>query len=807
MLAASSGLIYVSEYSTSTTAQEYPTDGSHPASGGDVKGYLRRSGVQNGSASDPIWQSERTYVQKTTNGITNYYTYESTLYEDEDRHEDESVAQPLTTTTRYEFFTAPEVSGPMVKVIETLRPIVSAAENGSGLEEIDAVAFDIYGRTVWSRDADGFLTYTEYDEATSSVIKHISDVDTTRPATFDSTYLPGDWGTLPGGGLHLSSTMEVDLLGRTNRMTDPDGVITYTVYNDANREVRTYGGWDAVSGTSLLPTQISRHDRTDNYYESLTLSTAPAVDAEGLPTGGELIVSSQIESLSRQRMNSAGQVTEQDRYYSLADVDYSTDPNIPDREFGIEGTHFLRSDTYYDSRGRVARSEDAAGTIMRTVFDGLDRVVSTWTGTDDTTYHWSPTNPADMLQTMGYEYDDGGVGDGNVTESKTIFDDGTDDFYLTEHLYDFRNRRIGSRGPDGVAADLVFDNLGQVTGQSTYADLDGDFELDPGELRAKTESSFDDQRRVYERTSYEVDQSDGTVGAGLTSNVWYNHRGYQVKSASPNGLFGKTLYDGAGRAVTSFSSIDDDETAWSDALDAAGDTVIEQSDTIYDGYRAVVGLSFAATRGRRKQHLGLLDGSNSYPSVSVTWYDIANRVTHAATFGRDDGPTSYVFNATGGLIDTDGDGIPDEAEGAPREPNQSSDWIASKTEYDAAGRAYRTIDNLGRITRDRRRPARPHDGHDQQLRRWLGPGRYRHRPDGRIRLRQCGPALGAGCQKWHRRSDYPLSLRVAAQRLLADRGDLSRLVRFRQQRHRPGPNDLRSPGPHAYGDRPAGRRA
>ena len=91
-------------------------------------------------------------------------------------------------------------------------------------------------------------------------------------------------------------------------------------------------------------------------------------------------------------------------------------------------------------------------------------------------------------------------------------------------------------------------------------------------------------------------------------------------------------------------------------------------------------------------------GAGSYRAASVSWYDAADRPTHTASFGRDNGPTSYVLDATGGLIDTDGDGIPDEAEGAPREPNQSSDWIASKTEYDAAGRGYRTIDNLGRIT-------------------------------------------------------------------------------------------------------------
>jgi hypothetical protein len=61
------------------------------------------------------------------------------------------------------------------------------------------------------------LTYPEYDAATSAPVKTIVDVDTTQTGNF--TGLPSGWSTPTGGGLHLVTTMEVDDLGRTTKLT------------------------------------------------------------------------------------------------------------------------------------------------------------------------------------------------------------------------------------------------------------------------------------------------------------------------------------------------------------------------------------------------------------------------------------------------------------------------------------------------------------------------------------------------------------------------------------------------------------
>lgn len=102
----------------------------------------------------------------------------------------------------------------------------------------------------WSKDADGFIAYTAYDQATGAVVRTIQDVDTTQ--TSDFAGLPGGWSTPGGGGLHLITTLLVDDLGRTTNVAAPNGTVRYTVYRDAQQEVRQYA-WDASSGLPIGP--------------------------------------------------------------------------------------------------------------------------------------------------------------------------------------------------------------------------------------------------------------------------------------------------------------------------------------------------------------------------------------------------------------------------------------------------------------------------------------------------------------------------------------------------------------------------
>ncbi len=279
----------------------------------------------------------------------------------------------------------------------TTKPTVSVAHNGPGTADAETVVYDSYGRVEWQKDAGGFLTYTAYDSATGAVVKTITDVDTSR--TSDFADLPSGWSTPSGGGLHLVTQCEVDSQGRTTKLTDPNGNITYTVYNDANQEVRTYPGWNSTTGMPTGPTTITRQDDVHGYGEALSIVTAPHVTS-GRPDGTETFTTSDIRSLSRSYTNSAGQVIYSDEYFDLTGVTYSTDADL-----GTEGANFYRTRYGYDAEGRQTTVQQPSGTINKTVEDGQGRMVSTWVGT---------TN-ANLVEVSENVYDNGGVGDGNLT--------------------------------------------------------------------------------------------------------------------------------------------------------------------------------------------------------------------------------------------------------------------------------------------------------------------------------------------------------------------------------------------------------
>ncbi|HEX8911045.1 MAG TPA: RHS repeat-associated core domain-containing protein [Humisphaera sp.] len=641
---------------------------------GDALGQVKSVSVRQGEAGTPVKQQEYTYLQRTGGSVTTYPAATSTVY----RNDNGTGGQ--TTTFAYTWF-----SGTVQpQTVTTTLPTVTTAQNGSNAAAAVVTVLDPYGRPVWMRDADGFISYTEYDAATGAVTKAIADVATSLVSNE-----PSGWTTPAGGGRHLVTEFEVDRLGRTTKVTDPTGTLTYVVYKDADREVRTYRGFVATtstSGTVAGPVEVTREDRGNKYTETLTMSPTVAVSGSR-PTGGETIAN--VQSLARTFVNDLGQVSETRVYTSMPAGGYSTSPSL-----GTAGANYLVTEYGYDARGRQNRVATPDGTKRRTLYDGLGRVASTWVGTDDS-YATDTYAGGNMVMVTENTYDAGGVGDSNLTLARTYGDSAS---YDAVFGYDWRNRGTDRRGPDGVATKATLDNLGQVTTTETYADADADFVIDSGELRGKGEAAYDERGRVYQAVVHEVSPTTGSIGHRLTTKYWYDARGNTVKTADPNGLFNKTRYDGTGLATATFLSFDTAETAYADADDVTGDMVVEQHKTIFDkDDNAVTTVAYSRLDGDTTTN-GELTAGNSYVQVAVNWYDTLGRPTGAATYGRDNGLTRYVFNTSNALIDADSDGLPDEAEGSARTPNSSDDYIVSKTEYDAAGRAYRSTDNKGHVT-------------------------------------------------------------------------------------------------------------
>ena len=131
-----------------------------------------------------------------------------------------------------------------------------------------------------------------------------------------------------------------------------------------------------------------------------------------------------------------------------------------------------------------------------------------------------------------------------------------------------------------------------------------------------------------------VNPDDGSVGDYLSRMSWYDDRGQVVKTATANGLFQKYAYDGLGRIVASSTSYDTDETAYAEADDVSGDTVIQQGQTWYDQAGQAIATATYERLPDDTSTSGALSAANSYATAMVLWYDGLGRTVATAEFGR-----------------------------------------------------------------------------------------------------------------------------------------------------------------------------
>jgi RHS repeat-associated protein len=437
------------------------------------------------------------------------------------------------------------------------------------------------------------------------------------------------------------------------------GTADVWVYNDANHEVRVYPGWTGTTTTG--PTQVTRQDRTHDpsYTETFTMSATPHV-TNGQPDGTEAYAF--LQSLSRTITSRGGQVIEQDAYFNLGGVPYSTSTYL-----GTAGRNYYATQYTYDNpRGWLSRVLSPTATIYRTVYDALGRVISTWVGTNDTpaSGSWSPSNntaPSNMVQVTGNVWDGGNVGDSLLTQV-TQYPGGTSAARATQNFYDWRDRLVASK--QGVQANendgthrpifyYQFDNLSEIVTSQRY---DGDgvsitstagVPNPPSAslLRAQTTTEYDDQGRVYQSNVYSVDQSQGTVSANsLTTSIWYNHRGLVIKSSPPGAAVTKTRYDGAGRPTIVYTTDAYLDSTWSDATTvSSNNNVLSQTEYTYDNDGNPI---LVTTRNRfdNETQGGPLGNPTSHPYARVSYvayyYDNANRLTNTVNVGTNGG-SSY----------------------------------------------------------------------------------------------------------------------------------------------------------------------
>jgi hypothetical protein len=268
----STGLIDLTTYYTST-------------GNGGVSGYFDNSEVQQGETGTPVLQETRTYTNHSNGSVTIYPVSSDTVY----RNTDGTGGQ--TTTYQYNTWFSGTNQPQNIQVIE---PFGTAAQNGPGGTLSEHFTYDQYNNIISHSDRMGSTTNTSYDITSGAVTQTVVDAGT--------------------GHLNLTTTYGNDLLGRATTITDPNGNVTYKVYNDAanlngvRNEVRTYPGWHQIGTTGTYttdgPVTVTRQFLTDNgtaYVpeEFDTLTTVAPVESTSTPAGNEDLTFG-LESLTRQ---------------------------------------------------------------------------------------------------------------------------------------------------------------------------------------------------------------------------------------------------------------------------------------------------------------------------------------------------------------------------------------------------------------------------------------------------------------------------------------------------------------------------
>ena len=541
--------VYYTENGTSNTLDTSSATSTDSLTPGGAAGYVAYHAIKNGDGGTPILQDFATYylVKSSADGIPVAEVASSSVFSaandvttiadaiDFTSGDDSDTSGVETTTYGYEFYDGTT----QVYSLTTTLPSISADEPLL-LTHTDTTTdvFDAMGRVIWQRDALGYLTYAAYDTATGAMTTLIQDVNTGEDFAGEYANKPDGWETpeIDGAGLNLITTFVNDDLGRPVIVVTPENRVTFTVFDDPDHEVRTYSGWiytpgdggytnpdnySIPEGEVAPPVQVeiddlpvsaeqSGDDLAGTYSALLTMDSPESFAASdfggvALPVGGESIAA--VDSLSLEIANQAGQVVESRDFYSLTGLtdahitsgDILGDgtqwtPGASDSSFGYYSTTFA-----YNDMGLEDRVVNGDGTITRVIDNAEGEVTSVWLGAggwsespDDAPEegqdYWTTAHPDNMVEVSAFVYDNGGVGDGNLT-GQLLFPDGASysNVQDTAMFYNWQDELVATKSglllnsdwtenftgetSDGVDRPLVvdtLDNLGDVVEEQTY---------------------------------------------------------------------------------------------------------------------------------------------------------------------------------------------------------------------------------------------------------------------------------------------------------------------------------------------------
>lgn len=516
------------------------------------------------------------------------------------------------------------------QIIETVRAVdTSAAVTTS-------YGYDSQGRLITTTQAaigQSHTTLNVYDSS-NHLLATINNWTGSDPAAWAA-----DCDTSAGvRDTNVCTRYGYDAAGRTISTTNTLGQTSLSLYDGAGRSYLSVGNWDgtAYSETTAL-TDLCDFANPDPEYNLCSLTEYDGV--------GRVVTTT----------NSLGikNVTE---YDSLGRVD-RTISNWDDGVFVIgEADRDIETRYGYDAVGNTLLVTDTVGSVARTFYDELNRVVGSidvWSGTTlDECFNADPERDEDIC--TGYVYDEVGntiiVTDTMGRMTRTFYDE----LNRTEAtVSNWNPATLSSAEECVVAADNMQDeNICTLYG---YDALTGNQITTTNALNQTSLTVYDGANRPY----LTVQNWDGTPinseadcqfppaqsDTNLCSVTYFDVLGRRSSSKNPMGQISEVAYDGLGRVITSTQYLEGVPVSQATGYDALGNRL---SSTDAEQH----------TAGFLYDSLNRLQTTTSAAGVQITQtYNAAgwvitttNRLGHSVVSGYDNlGRRINVLNAENDL--------------------------------------------------------------------------------------------------------------------------------------------------------------
>ena len=668
---------------------------------GYMDGYLSSVSIKQGESTGSsashaaILRSERSCGSGISLGGLGpvFFTTSETVYRD-----DAGVLPSITTYTNTYYAGTFQLHFRSITL-----PVVSSAENGSGIAAVVDETYDTWGYLTKRVDEMGTVTEYDYDLARGGMIERRDDTGLYR--------------------MNLRTTMEVDDFGRTVLVKGPEhridlnGTATdirtanWTYYQDRTFQTWQFSGYTTSTVSQIVsPVTIQTRDEVPPpgytgwsqsssvdavYNPSSSSSSSPTVH---IPPPSYSFTQADWVRWSLQLSDKGGQLKES-RLYWL-----------------IEGGYGAKSANYgvtlygYDSSGRQNKVTTPGGTIDRTVYNVMGWAMEEWTGTVDGGYG------DNMVMTRSNVYDD----DGNLTQATLVVDPSNSALdRVTGYVYDWRSRRVetftsvevkaGSADSWDLKTSMTYDNLDRTIMVENYGRLVPASSSSSGVSSyvrtAKSTIDYDARGQQVRSRTYGVNSGGNTTGY-LEDNLWYDQAG-RVSRSAPSGSRTITVnhYDALGRMTNNYTgyvpaaSSSSSSSGAFDPSDVSGVVVIQQNDITYDDAGNTISGIVREAKGTPPETGPLSDSGNLASAVAsymASYPDGIGRTVAMANYGA---VSSWSRSDT---IPPASDDILvslstfDAAGNLTRQTDPS--LTISLSEYDHADRVVRTVQNYRAAT-------------------------------------------------------------------------------------------------------------